>query len=157
MTRATLRRLDRERRAEAQSGRLAVRMRALRAIRHKAGDRLDDSSYRAILRRKAGVDSSTQIATLAQAEAVIAEFQRLGLAAEPARKPLTRMQRKMWSLWQQLADRGLVKNRKMPSLLAWIKRQAGVDALGWLSGAQENEVVEALKAWLERPEPAKEK
>ena len=63
-------------------------------------------------------------------------------------KPLTPVQRKMWSLWQQLADAGLVDNRKMPALLAFVKRQTAVERLEWLNAKQEDLVVESLKKWL---------
>lgn len=129
---------------------LQSRLRQLRAIRHRAGDQLAESSYRDILQRCAGVGSSTQIRSLAKAQAVIDEFRRLGIGAPAPRKVLSPQQKKMWSLWQQLADAGLVENRKMPGLVAWVKRQTGVDALEWLVASQEFAVIEALKRWLER-------
>ena len=131
---------------------LASRLRTLRAIRHKAGEQLDDAAYRAILQRCAGVASSTQIRSLAKADAVLDEFRRLGIGSPPARPPLTAMQKKMWALWQQLADAGRVKNRKMAGLLGFVKRQTGVEALAWLTWPQEYQVVESLKRWLARGE-----
>lgn len=74
--------------------------------------------------------------------------------AKAARAPLTGPQKKMWSLWQQLADDGRVDNRKMPALLAYVKRQTGVDRLEWLNGKQEDLVIESLKRWLARPKGA---
>lgn len=129
---------------------LQSRLRILRAIRHKAGEALDDVAYRRILQRCAGVDSSTKIRSLAKADAVLDEFRRLGIGTPPPRQTLSPQQRKMWSLWQQLADARLVKNRKMPALAAWVKRQTGVDALGWLPPAQEHATIERLKRWLAR-------
>jgi len=70
--------------------------------------------------------------------------------ARPIRKALSKPQKKMWSLWQQLADAGLVDNRKMPALLAYVHRQTAVDRLEWLNGAQEDLVIESLKRWLSR-------
>ena len=66
------------------------------------------------------------------------------------RAPLTARQKKMWSLWQQLADASLVENRKMVGLLAFVKRQTGVDRLEWLNLPQEQLVVESLKQWVHR-------
>lgn len=129
---------------------LASRLRQLRAIRHKAGELLDDVSYREILQRAAGVTSSTQIRSVAKAEAVIDEFRRLGIGTPPPRNPLTPQQKKIWSLWQSLADKGLVTNRSMAGLLAWIKRQTGVDALSFMTWPQEHQVTESLKRWLQR-------
>ena len=136
------------------------KLRQLRAIRHKAGEQLDDESYRAILKRCADVDSSTKIRSIAKANAVLAEFSRLGLCKQPKRPALTPMQKKMWSLWQQLADAGKVDNRKMPGLLAYVERQTGVDAKGslaWMTWAQEQQVVESLKKWLVRKESSEVK
>lgn len=129
---------------------LASRLRQLRAIRHKAGERLDDDSYREILQRCAGVGSSTQIRSVAKAEAVLDEFRRLGIGTPPPRKPLSPQQKKIWSLWQQLADKGLVRDRRMAGLMAWVKRQVGVDALSFMTWPQEHQVTESLKRWLAR-------
>lgn len=139
----------------ATPGILQSRLRTLRGIRHKAGEQLDDVSYREILQRCAGVTSSTQIRSVAKADAVLHEFRRLGIGTPPPRPNLTAMQKKMWSLWQQLADAGLVKNRKMAGLLAFVQRQTGVEAkagLSWMTWAQEHAVVESLKRWLARRE-----
>lgn len=126
----------------------------IRVRRHKAAGTLDDDSYRAILQRTAGVASSTEIRAIGKAKAVLAEFDRLHIAAPAGgKRELTAMQRKMWSLWQQLADAGHVDNRKMPGLLAWVKRQTGVDQLAWLTWAQEHACVESLKRWLARGGP----
>jgi len=129
---------------------LTSRLRQLRAIRHKAGELLDDVSYREILQRCAGVSSSTQIRSVAKAEAVIDEFRRLGIGTPPPRKPLTPQQKKIWSLWQSLADKGHVTDRTMRGLLVWVKRQTGVDALSFMTWPQERQVTESLKRWLAR-------
>jgi len=136
---------------------LASRLRQIRAIRHTAGAQLDDADYRALLQRCAGVASSTQITSLARANAVLAEFRRLGIGNTAPRKALSPQQKKIWSLWQQLADAGLVRDRSMRGLVAWVKRQTGVDALDFMAWAQEYQVTEALKRWLLRraaPDPA---
>ncbi len=131
---------------------LPALLKQIRAIRHTAGANLEDDAYRAILKRCANVSSSTEIKRAADAKAVLDEFARLGVG-QPARRPLSPMQKMMWSLWQQLADRGAVKNRKMDGLLAYIERQTGVEAKGslaWMTWPQEHSVVESLKSWLAR-------
>lgn len=128
---------------------LASRLRQLRAIRHTANE-LDDESYREMLMRCAGVTSSTQIRSVAKAKAVLDEFRRLGIGTSAPRKALTPQQNKIWSLWQSLADKGLVHDRTMRGLLAWIKRQTGVDALSFMTWPQEHQVTESLKRWLAR-------
>lgn len=70
--------------------------------------------------------------------------------------PLTARQRKMFSLWQELADAGLVNDRTMKALDAWIcgRRWFGqlVANKSWLDGRREDQVIESLKRWLKRGE-----
>lgn len=70
--------------------------------------------------------------------------------SRPVPAPLTKPQRLMWSLWQQLADRKAIEKRSMKALLAYIERQTGVAQLTWLNGAQEDLVIESMKKWLKR-------
>ncbi|MDR1890122.1 MAG: regulatory protein GemA [Zoogloeaceae bacterium] len=130
---------------------LAARLKKLRAIRHAGRPPMDDAAYRALLMRTAGVESSTRITRIDQADAVIAEFRRLGVGAHP-RRALDAVDRKIWSLWQQLADAGLVRDRSMRGLRHWVKRQTNVDAIEFLNRAQEDAVIESLKKWLRRSE-----
>jgi len=71
-------------------------------------------------------------------------------AARPVRRPLTALERKLWSLWMQAADAGLVRERKMAAITAWVQRQTGVERIEWLNGAQQDLVVESLKRWIKR-------
>ncbi len=64
--------------------------------------------------------------------------------------PLTPMQGKMFSLWQQLADAGLVRNRQMSALRGWVIGHTHVDRWEWLNSHQEATVIESLKLWLKR-------
>lgn len=70
--------------------------------------------------------------------------------ATAERKPLTGPQRKMWSLWQQLFEGKAIDDRSMTALVAFAHRQTGVERLEWLNGAQEDLVIQSLKAWLRR-------
>ena len=63
---------------------------------------------------------------------------------------LTGPQRKMFSLWQQLADAKVVEDRRMSALVAFAKRQTGVERLEWLKSKQEDLLIESLKQWLHR-------
>jgi phage gp16-like protein len=123
--------------------------------------RWDESMYRDVLQTVCGVRSSGDLDATGR-QRFLEHLQRCGWKPtggapfakdRPVRMPLTWPQKKMWSLWQQLADAGLVKNRKMPALLAYVQRQTHVDRLEWLNGAQESLVIESLKAWLERKTP----
>jgi hypothetical protein len=72
------------------------------------------------------------------------------------RKPLTSTGKKLWSLWMQAADAGLVRQRTMAALMAWLQRQTGVERIEWLKAAQATLAIESLKRWIARggDEPA---
>lgn len=91
--------------------------------------------------------ASLTVMTLPELDDVLGHFNRI---AGGPRKALSPQQKKIWSLWQQLADRGLVRDRRMVGLMAWVKRQAGVDALAFLTWPQEYKITESLKRWLAR-------
>lgn len=114
----------------------------------------DDGFYRSILWSVCRVKSSAELDFTGR-KRLLDHMRKCGWAggaaraqSRPVRKPLTGLQRKIWSLWQQLADAGLVDNRKMPALNAFVKRQTGVDRLEWLAGRQEDLVIESLKGML---------
>lgn len=111
----------------------------------------DDEFYRSILWSVCRVKSSAEL-DMAGRLRLIDHMRKCGWkagqAARPVAQPLTPQQRKMWSLWQQLADAGLVQSRRMPALVAFAKRQTGVDRLEWLTPAQGDLVIESLKAWM---------
>lgn len=67
-----------------------------------------------------------------------------------ARKPLSAVGKKLWSLWMQAADAGLVRERKLAAITAWVHRQTGVERIEWLNGAQQDLVIESLKLWIKR-------
>lgn len=77
-----------------------------------------------------------------------------GARPAPAGRKATLVGRpaKMWSLWMQLADAGLVQHRTMAALTAFGERQTGVARLEWLKAPQQDLVIESLKRWLERGE-----
>lgn len=117
--------------------------------------KLDDDTYRAALAARAGGKTSSKACSVAELEAVLEHFHQVGFprpGGGTKRIVLTAPQRKMWSLWQQLADAGRVRDRTMRGLLAWIKAQTsnGVQALQFLSPAQEATVIEQLKQWVNR-------
>jgi hypothetical protein len=72
--------------------------------------------------------------------------------ATAARKPLSQTSRKLWSLWMQAADAGLVQARKMAALNAWVERQTGVSHCEFLNGDQAALAIESLKRWIRRGE-----
>lgn len=72
------------------------------------------------------------------------------------RQDLTPQQRLMWALWMKLVDAGVVRDRSMAALVAWVHRQTGVDRLEWLTKQQADLVITSLRAWLRsRQEPCR--
>ena len=70
--------------------------------------------------------------------------------AKAARKPLSAAGKKLWSLWMQAADKGMVQHRSMAALNTWVQRQTGVERIEWLKGAQADLAIESLKKWVAR-------
>lgn len=122
---------------------------------------LDDATYRALLSRLTGKDSSKDL-TSRQMSLVLAEMERLGFKPIPTKgkKPVkitrTREQaddeqhRKIWALWLDLAAEGIISEASEAGLAGFVKRQTGVEALQWLSSRQASAVIEALKGWRAR-------
>lgn len=117
--------------------------------------KLDEDTYRAALSARSGGKASSKACTIAELEAVIEHFHATGFprpGGGPKRIVLSASQKKMWSLWQQLADQGKVRDRTMKGLLAWVKAQTenGIEALAFLSAAQERTLIESMKKWVDR-------
>jgi phage gp16-like protein len=106
---------------------------------------LHEESYRAILMRVTGQDSSATC-TVQQLDAVLREFARLGWRAKPAKRRSNRPQiRLIHALWADLAPH--LADGSDAALRAFVRRQTGVDAPEFLAGPQAAKVVEGLKAW----------
>lgn len=116
---------------------------------------LDDDTYRAILRRIGGVESSAQL-DAAGRRALLAEFRSKGWKPKPPRAAQTRtlasdpQSRLIRALWLTLHQAGKVRDPSERSLGHYVKRQTGVDRLDWLSVQQARTVIEALKGWAAR-------
>ncbi len=128
--------------------------------------RLSDDDYRALLIQLTG-HSSSKAMTQPQRRTVREHLQRLA-ARMGIEQPATRQrplpdaqfaqakaaasprERKVWALWHQLHRDGLVDNPSAAALNAWVKGQAGVDALRFCTGPQLGTLIEALKAWGDR-------
>lgn len=54
------------------------------------------------------------------------------------------------SLWDELHAAGKVRDPSDKALGAWLKRNGWPERVEWLSGAQINRAIEALKKWLDR-------
>jgi len=116
----------------------------------------DDGTYRDVMfavcrvRSSAELDFSGRKRWLAHLKACGWKGAGVRSSTRPVRKPLTAVQKKVWSLWQQLFEAGLVQDRTMPALAAYVKRQTGVERIEWLQPRQEDLVIESLKRWLGR-------
>lgn len=135
--------------AAAQRKRDTTRIHVLRALL-----RITEDEYRDLVGNLYdGKRSSTDL-TPAQRSALVQHLEglarRQALPAARKRVPLTPRQAKMFSLWQQLADKALVRDRRMSALQSWIRRQTGLDDKAWPTTAQEDTVIEALKKWVKR-------
>ena len=116
--------------------------------------RMDDDTYRLTLARFAAGKTSSKECSIAELKAVIEHMHESGWPQPGGRgyKPLSPRQKKMWALWQSLADAGKVRDRRMPALLKWIEGQTDnhVQRLEFLTAAQEHTLIESLKMWNER-------
>lgn len=121
-------------------------IRALQATRRRAG--ISDEDWRARLGRDAGV-SSTKELTSDQAGRLLDELRG-------PRSPVdARMQgpyaQKARALWISAYWLGVVDDRRDAALLAFVRRQTGLEALTWVRDPRDGtRVIEALKDWLAR-------
>lgn len=129
---------------------------------------MTEDDYRALINARFPAHTSAATLNHQQRAELLHHFQRLGWQgrvagsqANPAGQKWGPALRKLWSLWMELADAGLVQHRTAAALSAWCERQtAGADGRGgvarleWLNVAQRKHCIEAAKQWLERAQPA---
>lgn len=126
---------------------------------------LADDSYRAILTRVTGRDSSTAC-TEPQLHAVLAEFKRLGWKGPAAGGGKRRASgkswvRKVWAVWGDLKP--LLDDPNDDTLRAFVKRQTrsakNPDGIGdpeWLQPNDATAVIKGLEGWLAREQAKQE-
>lgn len=122
----------------------------------------DEDTYRDVMATVCqGVRSAAQLDMTGRQRLIahlVACKQREGRSTAAARgpkaerKPLSPTGRKLWSLWMQAADAGLVQHRTMAALCAWLQRQTGVARIEWLKAGQADLAIESLKRWVARAE-----
>ncbi len=114
---------------------------------------LDDETYRAVLLRIGGKESSSDLA-IAKLQMVLEHLKRSGfkVRSNPSKRPLADdAQSKMArGLWLQLANMGVVRNASEEALAAFVLRMTKVAALQWLSSDQASQLIEHLKEWRQR-------
>lgn len=118
---------------------------------------MDEDAYRDMLDRTVGQRTAKGLSE-AQCGKVLEEFKRLGFqpslkgGSKTRRKALEgRFVKKLQALWIAGWNLGIVRNRDDKALLAFVKRQAGVDSTRFLHHAEDAaKAIEALKGWLAR-------
>lgn len=116
---------------------------------------LTDDSYRDVLRRVTGVESTGNMRA-DQLDAVLREFARLGWKARPARKRSDRPQvRMIWAIWRDIV--ALQGHGDDAALRTFVRRQTrtaatpeGISSPEFLDAENANRVLEGLKAWRAR-------
>ncbi|WP_455270325.1 gp16 family protein [Rhizobium herbae] len=116
---------------------------------------LDDDTYRAKLQVITG-KSSVREMTEEERQNVISAFRQDGFKTserrQDGRQKLTgRYAPKLQALWIAAYNLGIVANRDDAALLAFVKRQSGIDHSRFLKYHDDaNKVIEALKRWMAR-------
>lgn len=114
---------------------------------------LDDDDYRAVLERVTGKRSAKDLSE-AERNLVADEFRRLGFkpSSKGRKKGLEgKYAAKLQALWIAGWNLGVVRNRTDTALLAFVRRQTGVDHTRFLHHADDAaRAIEALKGWLAR-------
>lgn len=146
-------------------------MKALAAIHvAKKQLRLEEDDYRAILLRVTGNASSKDMSE-GERGAVLAELRRLGFSNSPLsgsrtstpqggsvprartgrRKLEGKYAGKLQALWISAWNLGITRSRDDKALLAFVKRQTGIDHVRFLRhGEDAAKAIEALKGWIAR-------
>ncbi len=115
----------------------------------------EDDDKRAIYARVTG-QTRLSLMKPADQDAVLQELRRLGFTPT-ARRPDGKQQltgkyaKKLQALWISMWNLGLVESRDDVALVAFVKRQTGLDQVRFLHHHDDAEkVIEALKAWMAR-------
>lgn len=127
-------------------------MSALKAIYAgcKALGIADEDDRRDLFERITG-KRSLRVMTPTEQEGVVQELRRLGFRADGRRQLSGPYARKLQALWIAGWNLGLVRNRDDAALIAFVKRQTGLDHVRFLQdSADAMRAVEALKSWLAR-------
>lgn len=114
---------------------------------------LDDDTYRAALVLVTGKSSSADM-TETERQKVLEHFRQRGFktGSTGRRRPLEgRFAPKLQALWIAGWNLGLVRDRDDRALIAFVKRQTGIDHVRFLRhGSDAIKAIEALKGWLAR-------
>lgn len=118
---------------------------------------LDDDTYRAKLVRITGKQSAKDM-TEGERQSVLTVFRNEGFAPASAarradgRQKLTgKFAKKLQALWIAAWNLGIVRERDDAALVAFVKRQTGIEHTRFLVYADDaSRAIEALKSWIRR-------
>ena len=116
---------------------------------------LDDETYRAKLQHITG-KSSVKFMSEDEKQKVLTVlrndgFKPVGRRPDGRQKLEGKYAKKMQALWIAAWNLGLVDNRDDAALIAFVKRQTGIEHTRWLIYADDaSKAVEGLKAWMKR-------
>ncbi|WP_142417218.1 regulatory protein GemA [Bartonella massiliensis] len=110
---------------------------------------LDDETYRAMLYRLTGKYSAKDL-SLSERRLVMAEMHAWGF--QPKAKLLEgKYAKKIQALWIAGWNLGIIRDRSDQALLAFVKRQTGLDHIRFLRDSDDAGcAIEALESWLQR-------
>jgi phage gp16-like protein len=124
---------------------------AIHVARKQLG--LDEDTYRAVAVRVTGKSSARDM-TEPERQLLLEEFRRRGFtkASSGSRKKLDgRFAAKLQALWIAAWNLGLVENRDDRALVAFVRRQTGVEHVRFLHYPEDAaKAIEALKGWMTR-------
>jgi len=118
---------------------------------------LDDDLYRANLKELTGKSSCSNM-TIPDLVKVLEHMKKSGFKVSAKKKAkLTGAHAKLFSLWQEMADAGFVKDRSYTALEKWAKANCKstnngvpVTKLEWFTKGMFYQAIEQLKKWQKR-------
>lgn len=115
---------------------------------------LSDESYKAVLFGATGKESCKDM-NLKELESVLSRFKSLGFSGKPARAGKRKMAtgaqaKKIRALWLTLHEMGALRDPSEEALASFVARACGVDDLHWITPAQADRTIKALRGWISR-------
>ena len=125
---------------------------ALHTVRTRIG--LDEDCFRDLCQQITGKRSTRAMndnERLAVRDRMLADYPAAAAPRKSKKHLSGPYAKKLQALWISGWNLGLVKNRNDEALIAFVKRQTGIQSMNWLRDpADADKAVEALKKWLER-------
>ncbi len=120
----------------------------IHVLKKQAG--LDDDSYRDLIERETGVRSAKGLSGTQYLKIISALDRLIPKSANPDRAT-GRFARKLQALWIAGYNLGVIANRSDKSMIAFLRRQTGLDHHRFLQQAEDAEkAIDALKIWIRR-------